>query len=147
MTFVILVSGDLFMPRPSATVPTEGELAILRVLWAHGPCTVRDIHNHLAPERKDQGRETGYSTTLKMVQVMTEKGLLHKDESVRPQMFSAAEVAEKTQLRLLDQLIQQGFGGSAMRLVLRAASAKRISKAELAQIRTLLDKGNGHEHE
>ncbi len=132
------------MPRHPSTVPTEGELAILRAMWKSGPATVRDLHNRLAAERDQQGlgRETGYSTTLKMMQLMTEKGLLDRDESVRPQIYRPAESAEKTQLRLLDQLIQQGFGGSAKRLVLRAAAAKRISQDELKEIRKLLQKGD-----
>jgi predicted transcriptional regulator len=131
------------MPRKSSTTPTEGELAILRVLWHAGPQTVRDVHNALAHERKE---ETGYSTTLKMMQVMMEKGLLLRDESVRPQVYRAAEPQQKTQLKLLDSLIQKGFGGSAMRLVLRAVSAKRITRDELAQIKKLLEKGKADDN-
>ena len=125
--------------RPSNT-PTEGELAILQVLWEAGPASVREIHNRMAGEREEEGRETGYSTTLKMMQLMTEKGLLLRDESVRPQVYRPAEPEEKTQLQLLDSLIQKGFRGSAMRLVLRAAAAERISKEELGQIRKMLDR-------
>src|SRR5260370_38218421 len=115
--------------------PTPVELAILQVLWQRGPSTVRQIHNAL----QDQ-RDTGYSTTLKMVQVMTEKGLLRKDESVRPQVFRPSRPQEQTQVQLLDELIQRAFGGSARNLVLRAASAKRITPQELAQIRKLLER-------
>ena len=126
------------MPRSPSSVPTEVELAILDVLWKHGPSTVRQIHDALKGERG-----TGYSTTLKMVQVMTEKGLLRKDESQRPQIYTPAQRQEQTQLQLVDDLIQKGFGGSAMRLVLRAASAKRISTEELTEIRRLLHEAKG----
>src|SRR5580765_2312104 len=102
--------------------PTAAELGILRVLWEHGPSTVRQINNIMGKER-----EIGYSTTLKTVQIMTEKGLLVKDESVRPQMFKPARAEEKMQLQLVDELIQRAFGGSASKLVMRAAAAKRIT--------------------
>ncbi|MCL2640754.1 MAG: BlaI/MecI/CopY family transcriptional regulator [Phycisphaerales bacterium] len=121
------------MPRPPASVPTDVELSILNVLWQRGPSTVREIHNTLSDRR-----DTGYSTTLKMVQVMTEKGLVLKDDSQRPQVYQPAAAQEKTQLQLLDDLIQRGFGGSVAKLVLRAVSAKRISNAELAEIKKLL---------
>ena len=115
--------------------PTPVELAILQVLWDLGPSTVRQVHNALRAER-----DTGYSTTLKMVQVMTEKGLLQKDDSVRPQVYRPAQTREKTQLRLIDELIQRAFAGSASELVLRAASAKRISPGELAEIKKLIER-------
>ena len=127
------------MPRKSSETPTDVELAILRVLWNRGSSTVRDIH--LALEEKE-GRDTGISTTLKMVQVMMEKGLLLRDDTVRPQVYRPAMPQEETQLKLLDYLIQKGFGGSAKRLVLSAVSAKRLSKDELVEIRKLLEKGN-----
>jgi BlaI family penicillinase repressor len=126
-------------PRTSATPsPTPVELAILQALWMLGSGTVRQIHNALKSER-----DTGYSTTLKMVQVMTEKGLLRKDESVRPQVYRPAQPREKTQLRLIDELIQRAFGGSASELVLRAASAKRISPGELAEVKRLIESARG----
>ena len=115
--------------------PTPVELAILRVFWERGPATVRQVHDALRPER-----DTGYSTTLKMVQVMTEKGLLLKDDSVKPQVFRTARAREQTQVQLLDELIQRAFGGSAASLVLRAASANRITPEELAQIKKLIER-------
>jgi predicted transcriptional regulator len=115
--------------------PTPVELAILQVLWRRGPSTVRQIHDAL---KKD--RATGQSTTLKMVQVMTEKGLVLKDESVRPQIYRPAQSGERTQLQLIDELIQRAFGGSASELVLRAASAKRITPRELAEIKKLIER-------
>jgi predicted transcriptional regulator len=126
------------MPRRRSTTPTEGELEILAVLWEHGPATVRRMYNIL----KDR-RGTGYSTTLRMVQVMTEKGLILKDDSVRPQLYTAAAPREQTQLRLVDHLIQSGFGGSAMSLVLRAAAARRITSEDLSQIKRMVEKAKG----
>jgi predicted transcriptional regulator len=118
--------------RPS---PTPVELAILQVLWLRGPSTVRQIHNALKDER-----DTGYSTTLKMVQVMTDKGLLLKDESTRPQVFTPSKPQEHTQVQLLDELIQRAFGGSVESLVMRAVSAKRITPAELGEIKKLVER-------
>lgn len=118
--------------------PTPVELSILQVVWELGRCTVRQIHDALKP-----ARDTGYSTTLKMVQVMTEKRLLLKDESIRPQVYRPAQPREKTQLRLIDELIQRAFGGSASEMVLRAASAKRISRAELSEIRKVIHRAKG----
>ena len=120
------------MPRPPASTPTEVELAILRVLWKEGPSTVRQIHDLM---KEDRG--TGYSTTLKMIQVMTEKKLVLKDDSKRPQVYRPAKREDQTQLQLVDDLIQRGFGGSAMKLVLSAVSAKRISPEEMKRIRDL----------
>jgi predicted transcriptional regulator len=121
------------MPRPPSTIPTEVELSILRVLWKQGPCTVRQVYDSLKAERG-----TGYSTTLKMIQVMTDKKLVLKDESQRPQIYRPAKPEKQTQLQLVDDLIQRGFSGSAMKLVLSAVSAKRISADEMKRIRDLL---------
>ena len=126
------------MPRRLSTTPTEAEVEILHVLWEQGPCTVRRVHNAL----KDR-RGTGYSTTLKIIQLMTEKGLLDKDESVRPQVYTPSQPQEQIQLQLVDDLIQRGFGGSAMSLVLRAVAGNRIKPDELAQMRTLIRKAKG----
>jgi BlaI family penicillinase repressor len=115
--------------------PTPAELAILSVLWQRGPSTVREIHDALKEER-----ETGLNTTLKFVQLMTEKGLVIKDDSVRPQVFRPAQARERTQMRLLDELITRAFDGSASNLVLRAVSAKRISAKELAEIKRLIER-------
>jgi BlaI family transcriptional regulator, penicillinase repressor len=114
--------------------PTPAELGILQVLWTRGPATVRQIHNVMRAQRA-----IGYSTTLKMVQIMTEKGLLLKDESVRPQVFKSARPQKQTQLQLIDELIQRAFSGSASKLVLRAASAKRITPRELAEIKEMIE--------
>lgn len=121
------------MARPTATQPTDVELQILEVLWQHGPSTVREVHNTLAARR-----DTGYSTTLKMLQVMLEKALVKRDDSVRPQVYRAAKTCQRTQLQLVDELTQRAFGGSAMHVVMRMVSAGRISAEELAQIQQLI---------
>lgn len=114
--------------------PTEGELELLRVLWERGPSTVREIHEALS-----DAKETGYTTTLKILQKMAEKGLVHRDESAKSHIYSAAIEAEKTQRQLVRDLLQKAFGGAPGKLVLQALSEKRASKEELAEIRRLLD--------
>jgi BlaI family penicillinase repressor len=123
------------MPRHPSTKPTDVELQILDVLWRQGPRTVRQVHNDLATER-----DTGYSTTLKMMQVMREKGLITRDDSVRPQLYSTAETQEHTQLCMLDDLAQRAFGGSAASLMMRMISADRVSAEELEQMQKLINK-------
>ncbi len=125
------------MPEKNVTPsPTAVELAILQVLWQRGPSTVREVHLAL-----DNG--TGQSTTLKMIQVMTEKGLVLKDDSVRPQVYRPARPAQQTQLQLVDELIQRAFAGSATQLVMQAVSGKRISAGELAEIKKLIAQAEG----
>ena len=125
--------------------PTDVELEILNVLWNRGSSTVREVHNELLRER-----DTGYSTTLKMMQVMREKGLLKRDDSVRPQVYRPVESQEKTQLRLLDRLVQGAFGGAMSRLLVRALSDHRASASELAEIKQLIrdaeQSDRSHEH-
>jgi predicted transcriptional regulator len=112
--------------------PTEGELAILGVLWQKGEATVREVHEAL-------GGEGAYTTVLKLLQIMTEKGLVKRDVSARTHVYRAAEGGEKTQRRILRDLMEKAFGGSAGKLVLRALSAKRASAEELAEIRRMID--------
>jgi BlaI family transcriptional regulator, penicillinase repressor len=114
--------------------PTAAELAILRVLWRRGPSTVREVQEALSDERG-----TGYTTALKLLQIMTEKGLVRRDERVRTHVYAAALPAETTQRQLVRDLLDRAFGGSAQQLVLQALSANRTSKLELAEIRRLLD--------
>ena len=123
------------MPRHPSSKPTDVELKILDVLWRQGPRTVRQVHNELAAER-----DTGYSTTLKMMQVMREKGIITRDDSVRPQIYSSAETKEHTQLCMLDDLAQRAFGGSAANLVMRMISADRVSPEELEKMQELIQK-------
>ena len=117
--------------------PTETELEILRVLWQNGPSTVRDVHNILNRERET---EVGYSTTLKMFQVMTQKGLIERDETVRPQIYSTRVPQEQTQRQLVKDLLNRAFGGSVRQLVMHALSDKEASDEELEQLEQFLDK-------
>jgi BlaI family transcriptional regulator, penicillinase repressor len=123
------------MPRPPLPHPTNVELAILRVLWQKGPSPVGVIHNAIGPQRK-----TSYSTTLKMVQVMFDKGILLRDESVRPHLYRPTTSKEQTQGELVDDLVQKAFGGAASHLVVRALSSRRVSPEELAEIRQFIRK-------
>ena len=113
-------------------LPTEAELEILNVLWANGPSTVRDVHTL-------GGKDTGYTTVLKQMQVMVEKGLLARSERFRSHVYEARIAKEKTQQRLARNLVQRAFDGSAANLVLGALSSQRVSPAELAEIREMLD--------
>jgi BlaI family penicillinase repressor len=118
--------------------PTDAELAILRVLWSRGPSTVRQVHEALSRER-----ETGYTTVLKFMQIMTEKGLVERDESERTHVYQARFTQEQTQQRLVIDLLEKAFGGSASQLVMQALAAKPASADELAQIRRMLDELEG----
>ncbi len=117
--------------------PTDVELSILRVLWGHGPATVREVLG-----RYNDGRDTeaGYTTVLKMLQVMTEKGLVERDDSVRPQIYRARLTEEQTQRQLVSDLLARAFGGSAKKLVLQALASQEASEEELAEIETLLSR-------
>lgn len=122
------------MPRKPSSGPNDVELAILRVLWERGPSTIREVHDALR-----SGREAGFTSTQKMMQVMLDTGMLKRDESRRPQVYRPAVPAEQTQGRILRDMIQRVFGGSAQKLVLRAVQSQRLSAKELAEIRALLD--------
>jgi BlaI family transcriptional regulator, penicillinase repressor len=117
-----------------APLPTEAELAILNILWSHGPSTVREVHTALS----DKG--TGYTTALKQMQVMTEKGLLTRNERFRSHVYEARIGRERTQQLLTRNLLDRAFEGSAKSLVLGALSSKPISRKELAEIREMLDR-------
>jgi len=118
--------------------PTEGELAILRVLWEGGPYTVREIQKIL-----NGTRPTGYTTVLKLLQIMTEKGLVGRDEKVRPQIYRARNSQEQTQRQLVRDLLDRAFGGSVRTMVLQALAAKKSSAEELEAMEKLLDKFEG----
>ena len=122
--------------QPSSR-PTDAELELLRVLWERGPSTVRDVHEALP-----KSKSTRYTTTLKILQNMTDKGLVTRDESRRSHVYKAAAAAEKTQRQLVRHLLQGAFGGSPARLVMQALSEERASPEELEEIRQLLDKLN-----
>jgi len=114
--------------------PTDAELSILRVLWQQGESTVRQVFEALS-----RGREVGYTTVLKLMQIMTEKDLVERDESERTHVYRARLTQEQTQRQLVGDLLDKAFGGSASQLVLQALSAKPASAKELKRIRQLLD--------
>jgi BlaI family transcriptional regulator, penicillinase repressor len=128
------------MPKALPRKPTEGELTILRVLWELGPCTVRQVQEAL-----NERRETGYTTVLKQLQIMAEKGLVERDETQRTHVYRASRTQEQTQRQLVSDLLDRAFGGSATQLVLQALATKRASAKEMAEIRRLLDKFEGGE--
>ena len=116
--------------------PTDGELAILRVLWERGPSTVRQVLEKL---NRTQPEESGYTTVLKLLQIMTEKGLVRRDEAERSHVYEAARAEEETQQQLVRHLLDRAFGGAAHKLVMQALAAKPAAASELAEIRRLLD--------
>jgi predicted transcriptional regulator len=111
--------------------PTDAELAILTVLWSRGPSTVRQI-------AEEMDREAGYTTILKLLQIMTEKGLVVRDEAARTHVYAAAYTQDQTQRQLVTDLLERAFDGSAAKLVLQALAASRTSPDDLAEIRKLL---------
>jgi predicted transcriptional regulator len=113
--------------------PTDAELAILRVLWSRGPSTVRDVFDAL-------GGEGAYTTVLKLLQIMTDKGLVRRDESARTHVYEAAYSQQQTQKQLVTDLLDRVFDGSAAKLVLHALESGKTSADEIAEIRRLLDK-------
>ena len=114
--------------------PTDAELEILTVLWSRGPSTVRDVHEVIARRKPTQ-----YTTVLKLMQIMAEKGLVRRDEKERAHVYQAARPREWTQRQLAGDLLQRAFNGSAGSLLLGALSARKASKAELAEMRRMLD--------
>jgi BlaI family penicillinase repressor len=118
--------------------PTDAELAILRVLWRRGPSTVRQVHEDL--ERRSA---TGYTTVLKLLQIMTEKGLVERDESQRAHVYVARLPEEQTLGQLVGDLLDRAFEGSSSRLVMRALESRPATREELAEIRRMLDSMEG----
>ena len=126
--------------------PTESELAILRVLWQQGPATVRAVNevlNDPPPPADPPQRPIGYTTTLKLLQLMAEKGLVTRDESQRSHVYSPAVAEERTQKSLLRRFVDATFGGSRSELVLRALGDGQATPAELAEIKRLIEKLEG----
>lgn len=124
------------MAKPqSVPQPTNAELDLLRVLWRLGPSTVRDVHEALAAERG-----VGYTTTLKLLQIMAEKGIVTRDESTRTHVYRAAVSEQTTQRRLVSDLLDRAFEGSALGLVMQALAARPATADELRQIRALIDR-------
>jgi predicted transcriptional regulator len=120
------------MSRRASDRPTDGELAILKILWDRGPCTVREVHGLLPGE-------VGYTTVLKLLQIMTDKGLVLRDESQRAHVYTPARGREETEGNLIRDLASRAFDGSASRLVIRALASEQASPEEIAEIRRLLD--------
>lgn len=118
--------------------PTDAELAILRVLWRRGPSTVKQVHEELS-----RRSSSVYTTTLKILQIMTEKGLVTRDESQRAHLYTARLPEEETQSQIVGDLLDRVFEGSAGRLVMRALSSRPASAGELEEIRQLLDRLEG----
>lgn len=123
-------------PVKSRRKPTDAELAILRVLWTRGPSTVREVAEAM-------GREGAYTTVLKLMQIMTDKGLVKRDDSTRSHVYTAASSEDKTQKQLVTELLDKVFAGSAAKLVLQALDVAKASPEELAEIRKLLDAHRG----
>src|SRR2546423_11723379 len=122
------------MTRTPVPRPTDAELAILRILWARGPSTVRQVHDVLALER-----QAAYTTALKLLQIMTEKGLVERDERDRTHIYRARLSEEQTQRQLVRDLVDRAFGGSATKLVMQALASRRASPDELREIRPAID--------
>lgn len=122
------------MPSKTLPRPTDGELEILNVLWQRGPSTVREVYEVLL-----ENKELGYTTVLKLMQIMSEKGLVSRDESDRRHVYEAERAQDETQRQLLSDLLDRAFNGSATKLVMQALSSKKASKEELAEIRHMLD--------
>lgn len=121
-------------------LPTQAELAILQILWSGGPMTVREVHEALS------NKEIGYTTVLKQMQVMTEKGLLERNERFRSHVYSASDAREDTQQGLVRDFLQRAFSGSAKGLVLGALSARPVSREELAEIKRAIEKFEKEAH-
>ncbi|HVG40545.1 MAG TPA: BlaI/MecI/CopY family transcriptional regulator [Chitinophagaceae bacterium] len=122
------------MAIPKYIKPTESELEILQILWMRGIATVREVHEELA-----KSKDVGYTTTLKLMQIMHEKGLVKRDESMRTHVYQSAVNKERTQKHLLSKMITSLFGGSSTQLVLQALGEAKTSQEELDQIQTLLN--------
>lgn len=128
----------LTMVPKKPQLPTNGELSILQVLWENGPCTVREVQEQL-----DKSRPTGYTTVLKLLQIMTDKGLVRRDESQRTHVYASRLSQEQTQRQLLRDLMDRAFEGSAGNLVMRALAEDLTTEDELSKVRRLLAEREG----
>jgi BlaI family transcriptional regulator, penicillinase repressor len=122
------------MAKGNRPLPTDAELEILRVLWTRGPSTVREVFQGLK-----RAKPVGYTTVLKLMQIMAEKGLVRRNEEQRTHVYEAMVPKESTQRQIVGDLLDRAFGGSAAQLVMQALSAKRATAAEIEQIRRLLN--------
>ncbi|HEX7318677.1 MAG TPA: BlaI/MecI/CopY family transcriptional regulator [Pyrinomonadaceae bacterium] len=128
------------MPETELPRPTDAELEILKVLWRRGPCTVREVFETLG-----ESKTTGYTTVLKTMQIMADKGLVVRDESERAHRYEPAAPEDETQRRLVGDLLRRAFDGQAVKLVMQALSTERASAEELSEIRHMLDELEGKE--
>jgi len=122
------------MLKESLQKPTASELEILRVLWARGPSTVREVHEALSEKKS-----LGYTTVLKLLQIMTAKGTVRRDEAQRAHVYEACQPATETKRQLVGDVLQRVFEGSASELMMHALEGRRTSKRELDELRRLLD--------
>ncbi len=121
--------------KQNARRPTDAELTILQVLWDRGPSTVREVFKIISSSKK-----VGYTTVLKLMQIMTDKGLVERDENCRPQLYRPCLPREQTERQLIKDLVDRAFGGSARRLVMQALEVKKASRSEKAQIDKLFNR-------
>jgi predicted transcriptional regulator len=128
------------MKKSKPPKPTDSELSILRVLWKRGPSTVREVW-----DQTSIAQQTGYTTILKLMQIMVEKGLLERDEAQRSHVYRSSLSEEQTQRQVVGHVLDRVFSGSARKLVMQALSAKKATRAELAEIRKLLDEMEGEQ--
>lgn len=126
------------MAKKALPQPTDVELQILQVLWEIAPATVRQVHEFLS-----ETKQTDYATTVKMLRIMLEKGLVTRDDSVRPLVYQAAITQEKAQKSMLGDFVDKLYEGSAKTMVMHALSRKKASREDIAEIRRLLDKLEG----
>lgn len=126
------------MPNEQPQKPTTSELEILRVLWARGPCTVREVHEEL-----QEKKSLGYTTVLKLLQIMTAKGTVRRNEKQRAHVYEACQPATETKRQLVGDVLQRVFEGSASELMIHALAGRRTSKKELDELRRLLDEYEG----
>jgi BlaI family transcriptional regulator, penicillinase repressor len=126
------------MKKAKPAKPTEAELSILKVLWRQGPCTVRQVWDQISPEQR-----TGYTTVLKIMQIMVEKGLLERDERQRSHVYKPRQSQDQTQRQVVGHLLERLFAGSAPRLVMQLLATRKATPEELAEIRKLLDQAEG----
>jgi BlaI family penicillinase repressor len=122
------------MPKTELPRPTDAELQILRVLWEQGPSTVRDVHSIL-----ERSRALGYTTVLKLMQIMAEKGLVARDETARAHVYRARVAQEETQRQLAGHLLKWAFGGSATKLMMQALASQKASPEEIGKMREMLE--------
>jgi predicted transcriptional regulator len=128
------MANQVFMSTVKYIKPTESELEILQVLWDKGLASVREVHEELS-----KTKDAGYTTTLKLMQIMNEKGLVKRDDSVKTHIYQAAVSREKTQKHLLGKMINTLFGGSTTQLVIQALGNHKASEVELEEIQNLIN--------